>query len=154
MEGLFLNGDKMNAQQMWDEYSKRDGLTCSWEAWSYGCDPDELASLTARGIKTATASLYMLYEIEGEPLPVPGEHSVILDSNDEAVCIIRTDRVYIRPFRDVDEVQAWKEGEGDRSLSYWRNVHRDFFSDELAPMGIPFSEDMEIICEEFVCVYP
>ena len=73
-----------------------------------------------------------LYELEGEPLPRAGEYSVILNSRDEAVCVIRTTKVYTVPFDQVSAEQAYREGEGDRSLAYWRRVHEDFFRRELA----------------------
>ena len=144
----------MDAKQMWDAYTAGKNLTCEWDAWAFGCDADALSMLTLTGTKTATSSLHMLYGLEGEQLPAPGEHSIILDSKGEAVCIIRTERVFMRAFRDVDARQAWKEGEGDRSIGYWRKVHSAFFSNELSEIEIPFTEDVEVVCEEFVRVYP
>lgn len=124
-----------------------------YEPWAYGAEPDELARLTRDGIKTATASAGPLYELEGEPLPQAGEYSVILDSRDEAVCVIRTTRVYTVPFNQVGAEQAFREGEGDRSLDYWRRVHEDFFRGELAGAGLEFSPEMPVVCEEFEVVY-
>ena len=119
-----------------------------------GDDPDTLAELTRKGIKTATASAGPLYELEGEPLPQAGEYSVILGSRDEAVCVIRTTRVYTTPFCEVTAEHARKEGEGNRSLAYWRQVHEDFFRTELAGAGLEFTPDMPVVCEEFEVVYP
>ena len=31
---------------------------------------------------------------------------------------------------EVSEEHAYKEGEGDRSLAYWRAVHEEFFTKE------------------------
>ena len=125
-----------------------------YEPWAYGAKPDELARLTRDGIKTATASAGPLYELEGEPLPQAGEYSVILDSRDEAVCVIRTTRVYTVPFDQVSEEQAYREGEGDRTLAYWRRVHERFFRNELSEAGLEFSPSMPVVCEEFEEVYP
>lgn len=144
----------MNAQEMWEAYSQREHIEADYEAWAFGVDADELARLVYGGIKTATASAYPLYELEGEALPEVGQYSVILDSQENAVCIIRTEKVFIVPFRDVDVRQAWKEGEGDRSLSYWRAVHERFFGSCMEEAGLPFSEDMNVVCEEFIRVYP
>ena len=124
-----------------------------YEAWAYGADPDTLAELTRTGVKTATASAGPLYELEGEPLPRAGEYSVILDSRDQAVCIIRTTRVYTVPFDQVSAEQAYREGEGGRTLDYWRRVHEDFFRKELAGAGLEFSPDMPVVCEEFEVVF-
>ena len=139
----------MTAEALWARFGKPGGF----DAWSFGGNPDGLAALVLAGKKTATASAFPLYELEGEALPRAGEYSVILDSRDHALCIIRTTRVFVTPFRDVDDRQAWKEGEGDRSLEYWRRVHREFFTGELAEVGLTFSEDLLVVCEEFELVY-
>ena len=106
------------------------------------------------GTKTATASAFPLYEQEGGELPKAGQYSVILDSNDNAVCVIRTETVFVVPFCDVEERQAWKEGEGDRSLAYWREVHKRFFTECMSEAGLQFEDTMNVVCEEFVRVYP
>lgn len=139
----------MTAEALWVRFGGRG----DYDAWSFGGDPDGLAALVLAGTKTATASALPLYELEAEPLPRAGAYSVILDSRDQALCIIRTTRVFVTRFHDVDDRQAWKEGEGDRSLEYWRQVHREFFTGELAEAGLPFSEDLPVVCEEFELVY-
>ena len=143
----------MTAEQMWAAFagSLEDE---AYEAWAFGGSPDELAGLVLAGVKTATSSAYPLYELEGEPLPEAGEYSVILDSRDEAVCVIRTDRVSVVPYRDIGPDHARREGEGDRSLAYWRQVHEAFFREELAAAGLDFTEDMPVVCEEFRAVWP
>ncbi len=139
----------MTADELW----KRSGLTGKYEAWSFGEAPDKLADLVVRGIKTATCSAYDLYRINGEPLPKAGDHSIILNSKNEAVCIIKTLRVYVTEFDGVSEEQAFKEGEGDRSLEYWRRIHENFLKNELATVNIPFGGDTKVVCEEFETVY-
>ena len=140
----------MTAAEMWKAFGG-DG---EYEAWAFGDDGDELAELVRTGVKTATASAYPLYELEGEELPRAGEYSVILDTREEAVCIIRTTKVYVTPFCCVTAEQAWKEGEGDRSLDHWRRVHRTFFEKEMEAADMTFTEDMEVVCEEFEMVFP
>ena len=139
----------MTAEELWE----RSGFTGTYEAWSFGEAPDKLANLVLQGIKTATCSAYDLYLIDNEPLPQTGDFNVILDSNDEAVCIIKTLKVYITEFNQVSEEHAFKEGEGDRSLSYWRKVHVSFLTDELASVNKTFDENTKVVCEEFELVY-
>ena len=145
----------MTAEEMWNAFLAQcpEAADCAYEAWSYGAVPDELADLTRRGIKTATASAYPLYELEGESLPEADEYSVILWADDTAACVIRTEQVYVVPYREVSEEQAFREGEGDRTLSYWRKVHEPFFRDELARAGLVFTEDMGVVCETFRTVF-
>ena len=142
-------------QELWAAYrAVNPAAGEDYEAWAYGDDPDRLAELTRTGVKTATSSAGPLYGLEGEPLPKAGEYSVILNSRGEAVCVTCTTRVYTVPFGQVTAEHAYKEGEGDRSLGYWRRVHEDFFRAELAEAGQAFSQEMPVVCEEFVVVFP
>ncbi len=143
----------MTAQQLWLKFTAASGASADYTAWQFGDDADKLAALVLEGVKTATASAYPLYAIEDEPLPEVGEYSVILDSRGEAVCIIRTERVYVLPFDEVSERHAFLEGEGDRSLEYWRRVHKAFFEAEMRECGLAFDEKMQVVCEEFSIVF-
>lgn len=143
----------MKANEMWEIFSNDKNITVEYEAWAFGEATDELAALVLQGKKTATASAYDLYAIENEPLPAVGSYSVILDSHDNAICIIQTTKVYVVPFHEVSELHAYKEGEGDRSLTYWRKVHEKFFTECFVEIGLSFDEHTQIVCEEFEVVY-
>lgn len=145
----------MSPAEMWKKFTETQGIpeNTEYEAWAFGSAPDKLASLVLSGKKTGTASAYELYEIEKEPLPKAGDYSVILDSTGEAKCVIRTTKTYVSPFCDVSESHARKEGEGDLSLGYWRDVHREFFTECLSKAGLEFDEKMPVLCEEFELIY-
>jgi uncharacterized protein YhfF len=110
--------------------------------FAFGDNPklaDELLALVIMGVKTATCST------EDEPnTSTPGERWVVLDGRGEPRCVIETTEVTYRRFNEVDITFARDEGEGDRSLEYWRDAHRAFFS----RLG-RFSEDMRLMCERF-----
>ena len=139
----------MTEREMWE----KSGLTGEYEAWSFGDDADILADLVKRGIKTATCSAYDFYELEEEELPKAGDYSVILDSEENAVCILKTTKVYVTPFNEVTAEHAFREGEGDRSLEYWREAHEKFFTEEFREIGREFDLSMKVVCEEFEVVY-
>ena len=139
----------MTAQEMWD----RSGFQGNYQAWAFGGAPDKLAKLVMQGVKTATCSALALYEYENEEIPKAGDYSVILDSDGQAVCIIRTTKVYIETFDQVSERHAYLEGEGDRSLEYWRQVHEEFFTEELKTIQQNFDAKMELVCEVFEVVF-
>lgn len=138
----------MTAEKMW----QMSGLEGEYEAWAFGGDADELAQLVKDGIKTATCSALVFYELENEELPQVGGYNIILDSEENAVCITRTTKVYVTTFDAVSEEHAFKEGEGNRSLEYWRKVHKKFFADELKTINQQFNERIELVCEEFEVV--
>jgi uncharacterized protein YhfF len=64
--------------------------------------------------------------------------------------VIRTTHVETRRFADVDEEFAWTEGEGDRSLAYWRDAHIRFFT----AGGTPPEDDTEVVLERFDLLWP
>lgn len=81
----------MKAQQLWQHFEQETGIQATYKAWSFcggGKDGDCLGNLVPQGIKTATASLAKEYI--DEPMPKVGEYSVILDSHENAMCIIQT----------------------------------------------------------------
>ena len=125
-------------------------------AWGFGDGPemaDELGRLVYEGTKQATCSSLWEIEHDGEPIPQPGDLSIILDGRGDPICIIETTEVEIKPFDTVDAGFAFDEGEGDRSLSYWRAVHWRFFSRTLATIGRAPDWTMPVVCERFHVVW-
>ncbi len=114
---------------------------------------DELLDLILAGKKTATCSSVWEYQEEGSEIPFVGMRSVILNGSDEPKCIIETTEVTIRKFAEVDTDFAAEEGEGDKTLNYWREAHRRFFSRTLPKIGREFSENMPLVCERFKVIY-
>ncbi|PIC70338.1 hypothetical protein CSV77_09695 [Sporosarcina sp. P16b] len=154
----------------WKEYISKESIERVWEefksthpdapeqyvAWSFGNSKqmaDELASLVIEGTKTATSSNYTLYELENEPLPMVGLHNIILDGNGIAVAVVENIAVKVVPFNEVTEEHANLEGEGDRSLRYWQEVHEKFFTNELKEVNQDFHHEIPVVCETFKLVY-
>ncbi|WP_449556705.1 ASCH domain-containing protein [Huaxiibacter chinensis] len=118
-------------------------------AWQMGDSPElasALADLIKKGIKTASCGSYASYQQE-ESAPGMGSYNIILDGHSVPVCVIRLVSIRLVRFCDVTEEFARKEGEGDLSLEYWQREHQRFFTREGH-----FSEDMELIAEEFEVV--
>ena len=114
---------------------------------------DELGALIATGTKTATCSTLWEYEAEGEPLPRVGLKTIVLDGNGDPLCIVETTEVEVQPYNEVDAQFAYEEGEGDRSLEYWRGAHWRFFSRTLPTIGKAPARDMPLVCERFRVIY-
>ena len=145
----------MTPQELWNKYKQiNPNIGDDIDAWAFGAEPDRLAQLVLEGTKTATASSYDEHLYENEPIGEVGNLSVILDSQGEAVCIIQTTKITVLPFDEVPAEHAYKEGEGDRSLAYWRQVHEELFTQWLEAIGIPFTEASKVVLEEFEVVYP
>ncbi len=143
----------MTPQEMWNIYKKiNPSIGDEIDAWAFGVEADLLADLVLKGEKTATASAYDLYAVDNEPLPREGTFNIILDGQDRAVCIVEITKVSVQPFHQVSADHAYKEG--DKSLSYWRQVHEDCFAEWLREAGLTFTPDSKLVLEEFRKVYP
>ena len=114
----------------------------------------ELGALIATGVKTATCSAVWGWQTEGLEWTRPGLITVVLDGRDQPLCIVETIEVTVRNYNQVDAAFAFDEGEGDRSLEYWRAAHRSFFSRDLQKIGRQFSEDIPLVCERFKLIHP
>ena len=124
------------------------------EGWGDGPEmADELGALIAEGIKTGTCSALWEWEVEGNPIPTTDLVTIVLDGRGEPLCIVETTEVFIRNYNEVDAEFARSEGEGDLSLEYWREAHRNFFSRTLSKIGKEFSEEMPLVCERFRVIY-
>jgi uncharacterized protein YhfF len=117
-------------------------------------DANELGELVLRGEKQATTALLLSHEFENAPLPKEGDLNIITNWQGDPLCVIEITDVVVRPFFAVDSDFAYREGEGDKSLAYWRDVHRDFFTRECETMHVPFDEGLPVVCISFRCVYP
>jgi uncharacterized protein YhfF len=112
------------------------------ESFSFGDCPamaDQLAALVLAGTKTATCWA----AVEGMHTSV-GKHMVVLSGSGLPLAVIETVELAQRRFNEVDASFAYEEGEGNRSLEYWREAHGRYFT----RLG-QFAEDMLLYCERF-----
>lgn len=122
----------------------------------FGDSPElanKLGALIVAGTKTATCSALWEWEADGDPLPEVGLKTIVLDGDMQPLCIIETIEVTVRPYNQVDDQFAFEEGEGDRSLEYWREAHWRFFSRGLPKIGGEPTQNMPLVCERFKVVY-
>lgn len=142
----------MDVQKLWNDFKNKNNIdNDSYSIWSFGDNSDLLLELVMLGEKTATSSLYMLYN--NEKLPKEGEYNIILNSKNEAKCITKTTKVYLKKFGEVSSEHAYKEGEGDKSLSYWSEVHERFLNECLASYNKKITLNDLVVCEEFELVH-
>lgn len=112
-------------------------------------DADACAALVVAGIKQATASSLAELSRAGDALPKVGDVAIVTDWAGQACALIRTRAVQIRRFGDVDARFAQDEGEGDRTLGWWRDAHRAYYARVLEGSGIMIDDDLKIACEWF-----
>lgn len=143
-----------SARALWDRYraSHPDAPEQPYESFHF-CDnqqdADICADLVVRGIKRATAaSVEELKLLDMRPARV-GDVSVVTTWDGEAVAIIETTQIEVRRLGDVDEAFALREGEGDKTLAWWRTAHEAYYRRVLDGTGIRVDDDLLIVCEHF-----
>lgn len=76
---------------------------------------DALVAAILDRTKTSTTSLACQYDGDGEPLPRPGDRSVLIDSNEDPLATLEATEVRLVPLGSVDVPHARDEGEGLRT---------------------------------------
>lgn len=147
----------MNTEEItayWQSFSQKHNLDIAQpNAWMFGAGTEslgnDLGKLVVEGIKTATCSAHLLYELENEPLPKVGQYDIVLDGKNKPLAIIRNVSVEVKKMREVTPDFSRLEGEGDLSHDYWYTVHQLFFTELLAEFDREYSPDMLLVCEIF-----
>lgn len=98
-------------------------------------DADECAELVVKKIKQASSPSVWWFEKNNEELPKIGDLAIVTNWNGEPKAIIKTVKVEIVQFKNITNEYAYIEGEGDRSLEYWRKVHLDYYKNEMKDFG-------------------
>lgn len=145
--------------EYWKEFQKRNinYLNIKQPTAFYFCnnkkDADECADLVVRKIKQATSPSLWWFEKNNESLPKKGDIAIVTNWEGEPKAIIKTTKIEIVKFKDITEQYAYIEGEGDKSLAYWKKVHWDYYKKEMIEHNETPSEDMEIVCEYFETIW-
>ena len=123
----------------------------------YFCDNKQDANLCAelvvQNIKQATAPSVWWYEHYNESMPKVGDLFIITDWHGTAKAIIEITKMKLARFKDVTEAFAYAEGEGDKSLTFWKKAHKEYYSREMEKAGAYFNENMLISCEYFRTIF-
>lgn len=93
------------------------------------------------------------FALNDESFPKVGDQYIVTDWFGVAHCIIGTTKLTKIRFGDITAEHAWLEGEGDKSLSYWKDVHKAYYQRQFQGSQYIFNDDMEIIFEEFKVVF-
>lgn len=115
---------------------------------------DQLVAAIVAGAKTTTTSLLAGYEAGNEPLPVPGQRGVVVDSTGQPVTVIETTAVRVIRLAEVDLAHALGEGEGYHSVAEWRGGHESFWRSaevrgELGDPDFTVNDDTLVVAEAF-----
>ena len=151
--------ENTSAKNMWGAYLDKHSNTISNKAPKtiHFCDNEkdanECANLVKQEIKKATSDSLLGIQLRNEGLPKIGDLTIVTDWDGNAQCIVKTTKVQLKPFFSVDESYAKIEGEGDKSLQYWKKTHWDYYARELKEFNREPRESMIVVCQEFEKVF-
>jgi putative ABC transport system substrate-binding protein len=115
----------------------------------------ELAILVERRPKLATTTLLRDFETGIEPVFLkPGDLWLLVDGHGMPRCVVRTTHADITTFGNVDGQFAWDEGEGDRTLTDWREGHIRYFTRQAMAQGFEFGDATQVVPERFTVIWP
>ena len=146
----------MSAKALWDAYCSATGF----DGPQPDCDQfgdtqelgDELLALVQKGIKRATCCLARDFSTLDRPKA--GDHWIITDGRGRAACIVKTTQTELVRICDVTAEFAYTEGEGDKTLVYWKREHDAYFTRQATREGFTYDDKMIGICETFEKVWP
>ncbi|MDU8884880.1 ASCH domain-containing protein [Yeosuana sp. MJ-SS3] len=153
------NKNKKSVESLWNDFLKDNPNNSikkqpiTYHFCDNEHDANECVELVVQGIKQASATSLWWYQKHQEPLPKIGDQHIITDWNGHARAIIEITKVTPKPYQEITHEFAEIEGEGDKSLEYWRRVHEAYYTREMQPYGKKFNEDMIIVCEYFKTIY-
>ena len=116
-------------------------------------DADDCAELVIKKIKQATSTSVWWFEKNKEEIPKIGDLAIVTDWNNEPKAIIITKKVEIVKFKNITPEYAFIEGEGNKTLEYWKNVHWMYYSNEMKKYNEKPNEEMKIVCEYFETIW-
>jgi uncharacterized protein YhfF len=158
MSQALVPGDRSAIERWWLDYQRACQVQVEgFSATAFGhtrAVADELAALIRSGDKRAHATLERDFEAEGDALPRPGEHIVVLDGRGAPRAIVRVRHVERRFFNDIDDEFAFECGEGDRTLAWWLVAYRQEFAERAEAQGFQVGEKAVLILEYFDLVWP
>jgi len=153
-----MTNEIKSVKNLWNSYLNENpeiDPNTPYTSWHF-CDSEksanELVELVLNGEKKGTTSLDKLYE-PNEEKPKVNDYSIITNFYGEAKCIIKTMKIKKLPFDEVTEEMAYLEGEGNKTLDYWRKVHRDCFDRYSSSVKKKFNDKDLVIYEYFEVVY-
>ena len=95
-----------------------------------GPERDRLVEAILDGRKAATTSLMAEFIHDHEPLPSSGRRTVLVDSDDQPLAVLRYVSVSVTRLGLVTLQHVRNEGEGYESLTQWREAHESFWTSE------------------------
>lgn len=146
-----------SVEELWGNFKLQNpNLPDHYEFLTFGqteSAANKSAALVLEGLKTAKTTLLLEYQEEKKSIPTKGDYAIILDGRHQAIGVVQILKVRVIPFDEVTDEIAYEEGEGDRTLSTWREFYQLYFQQQCKANQHSFSTKIEVVCIQFELVY-
>lgn len=148
----------MNGSEFFKEYLTKNNLDLNTEynhELKIGLNDEEInnnANLICDEKMKIIINSLLKYPEAKYDAPKEGDINIILDSNDNPICITKTNKVRILLFKNIDFETAKLEGK-DLSYAMWQKEKMDYFDRESQKLGYKFEIGMSVIIEEIEVIY-
>ncbi len=115
---------------------------------------ETIAKLVIDGEKVGTFSLPWLHAAHPELKPEIGEFIIQTAYDGAPQALLQTVGLELLTFKDIDASYTALDGPGVRDLTVWRGIHTKHWNGLLASQGKTVVDNMPVVVERFVCVYP
>ncbi len=124
--------------------------------WAEGDGPVHAEARLERilaGDQRASARPLAALRADGSDVPTRGDLLVVRDGRDRPRAVVEVIEQSVVPFDLVDEHFAADCGEGDLSLRYWRDTHREAFARQASRVA-DTDPSLPVVTIRFRLVYP
>lgn len=106
----------MTYEELWGKFIELNPNCADKDYSVYNYDEDDVKAIL-NGEKKSETSLYDSFVGAGEPLPVKGDVAIILDADDNAVCVIEDKMVELKPISSAKNKKELEEAAKDEGIN-------------------------------------
>lgn len=122
----------MTYEELWEKFIALNPSYKDKDYSAYNYSDDEIQKILS-GEKNSEYSLYDSYVKDGEPLPIVGDVAVIMDLDDNPICVIEDTQISLKPINTIP--------------------NNKWLYDEASELGINMTDETIAVMEKFKVVY-
>lgn len=122
----------MTYEELWEKFIEANPSYKDKDYSAYNYEDDEIQKILS-GEKNNEYSLYDSYVCDGEPLPIIGDVAVIMDLEDNAICVIEDTNIALKPINTIP--------------------NNKWLYDEAKELGLNITDESVVVLEKFKVVF-
>lgn len=140
----------MKYNEMWNEFICKNDIGDDVDYGVFEYEKEDIDNVL-NGSLCAEISPYDVIRYNDYAIPFVGDYNIIIDDKENAICVIKTNRVDMIPFIDIKEQMAKKLGFD--SIENFRERYKKILASELKEIKENYKDEAVCVIEEFEVVY-